>query len=140
MAGWLPSQPANLTLIRSKNARLGSSLACLATNVCIGLKKSRLFLYQIVDGLAFLCRPLMWNESILVKGAAASCLYSTLLGVTLSVHCVGEQSDPTLLFQGLLQFCSPLLCSQIGVHVVSHYGGRAAGGGLRAARTEGQFL
>ena len=108
MAGWLPSQPANLTLIRSKNARLGSSLACLATNVCIGLKKSRLFLYQIVDGLAFLCRPLMWNESILVKGAAASCLYSTLLGVTLSVHCVGEQSDPTLLFQGLLQFCSCL--------------------------------
>ena len=32
------------------------------------------------------------------------------------------------------------LCSEIGVHVVSHYGGRAAGGGLRAACTEGQFL
>ena len=80
----------------------------------------------------------MWNESILVKGAA-SCLYP---GVTLSVHCVGEQSDSALLFQGLLRS----LCSQIGVHVVSHYGvhdvqvAEVSGLRLACARTEGQFI
>ena len=61
-----------------------------------------MFLYQIAERLAFLLQLPMWNESILVKGAA-SCLYSySILRVTLSVHCVGEQSDSALLFQGLL--------------------------------------
>ena len=61
-----------------------------------------MFLYQIVERLAFLLQLLMWNESILVKGAA-SCLYScSILRVTLSAHCVGKQSDSALLFQGLL--------------------------------------
>ena len=96
-----------------------------------------MFLYQIVERLAFLLQLLMWNESILVKGAA-SCLYSySILCVTLSVHCVGEQSDSALLFQGLLPPFSSVpsyaaklayMLSPITADV------HAAGGGLMLAR------
>ena len=97
-----------------------------------------MFLYQIVERLAVLLQLLMWNESILVKGAA-SCLYSySILRVTLSVHCVGEQSDSALLFQGLLPpFSSAPSYAAKLAYMLSPItaDGHAAGGGLMLARS-----
>ena len=96
-----------------------------------------MFLYQIAERLAFLLQLLMWNESILVKGAA-SCLYSySMLRVTLSVHCVGEQSDSVLLFKGLLRpFSSAPSYAAKLAYMLSPItaDGHAAGGGLMLAR------